>query len=47
MVSSKLGRVLALVDREFRGQPRAPVRQKFKAHKINLSSLDDWERQRS
>lgn len=47
MTSSKLSRLLALSDSEYRRTRGSPTRQRFKALKVNLSNLDsDWERQR-
>lgn len=47
MTNSKLARLLALSDSEYRRTRCSPTRQRFKALKVNLSNLDtDWERQR-
>lgn len=47
MTNSKLARLLALSDSEYRRTRGTPTRQRFKALKVNLSNLDtDWERQR-
>lgn len=46
-MASKMSRLLALSDSEYSKNRVAPVRQRFKGMKVNMTVLDrDWERQR-